>query len=560
MRIIKKEGRAFPESIFLRFSYDPDIVQKLKKCEKRHFHSDTKEWEFPEWYEPVIRKEFAKELSMTEIGEPIELEPIEVDLNLGKVPENYVLKVPLLEHQMIAIQYAQTHDKFLLGDSMGLGKTGVAITISANKNIKHCLIICGVNSIKWNWKNEIEKFSYKDSRFLGQKVNKKGQIKIGENKDKIKDLENFDEVKEFYIITNIESLQNEKISNKLIELCQKGEIGMIILDEAHKCCNPEAKRTEALLALNTKYKLAMTGTPLMNNPLDLYTILKWLDVEKRSYWAFRSEYLITKNAERIDPKTGRRYPFKKPFAYINLDVLQRKLSTIMLRRLKQDVLNLPEKLFIDEIVEMEKDQNDLYKSILEEVLPELENAKTMQNALTQMLKLRQVTSAANSIVPECSCAKLTRAEELVDEAVANNDSVVIFSNWTTVTNIIYKKLSRYNPALITGKVEINKRNEEEKRFQNGETKVLIGTCGAMGTGLNFTKGSIVIFIDEPWTMATKEQNVDRCHRIGQTKNVTVYTLITKDTVDEKVHQILLTKGDLSKALVDTSCIRQILNN
>lgn len=559
MRIIKKDGEAFENSIYLSFKYDPVIVEKVKRFGKRSYHPDTKEWELPANLEEQVREIFKEELNIFEVGEPVELPPIHIDMNLGELPADYVTKVKPYEHQITAMKYAQTHDKFLLGDDMGLGKTGVAITIAANRPIKHCLVVCGVNSIKWNWKREIETFSYKESRFLGQKTSKKtGKITIGTAKDKINDLDNFQDIKEFFIITNVETLQNETIVSKLEQLCRKQEIGMIIVDEAHKCCSADSKQTQGLLKLRPKYRLAMTGTPLMNNPLDLYAILSWLDVEKRNFWSFKSYYCVLEEKTAENPKTHKTIRYKKITGYKNLAELQERLANVMIRRLKTDTIDLPEKTFIDEVVEMEKDQEKLYNDWLEELLPEIIKEKNLKNALTKMLRLRQITSAAETVDEKCSCAKLDRMEELVTQATSNNNSVVIFSNWTTVTDVIMKRLKDYSPALITGKVDVNRRNEEEKRFQSGETKVLIGTCAAMGTGLNFTKGNVVIFVDEPWTMAVKNQNTDRCHRIGQKNPVTVYTLITKDTVDEKVHQILETKGDLAKALVDTSCICEIL--
>lgn len=554
MKIERKKGEVFKDAIYLSFRYSPEMVEKVKNFKRYHYHADTKEWELPAEYEMKIREVFEKELSIYDVNEPIVLDPVKVNQELGVIPANYKFKVEPFEHQKIAIQYALTHDKFLLGDEMGTGKTKMSIDISSNKNIKHCLIVCGINGIKWNWKNEIEKFSDKKCRFLGQKVSKKtGKITIGTAKDKLNDVLSIPGAEEFYFITNIESLRDEKISDELAKMCRLNQIGMVIVDEMHKCTNPESKQTQGLMKLNPSYKLAMTGTPLMNNPLDLYTILFWLGVEKGNYWQFKSKYCVME-----DRKTSSGHRFKEIVGYKNLKELQIRLANLMLRRTKEEVLDLPEKIIVDEYVEMEKKQQALYDDTLTEIVPQIKECKDLNNALKRMMQLRRVTSCPSSIDPDVECAKLDRMEQLVEECVLNNKSVIIFSNWTTVTDEIVKRLKKYKPSLVTGKVAEADRAEAIERFQKGETKIIIGTMGAMGTGLNLTKASVEIFVDEPWTEAVKSQCEDRAHRIGQKNNITIYNLITKDTLDEQVHSLLKSKKDLSLALVDNSSIERFV--
>ena len=554
MKIERKKGEVFNDAIYLSFRYSPEMVEKVKNFKRYHYHPDTKEWELPAEYETKIREVFEKELSIYDINEPIVLEPVKINQELGVIPDTYKFKVEPFEHQKIAIQYALTHNKFLLGDEMGTGKTKMSIDISSNKNIKHCLIVCGINGIKWNWKNEIEKFSDMKCRFLGQKIGKKtGKISIGTAKDKLKDVLSIPGAEEFYFVTNIETLRDEKISDELAKMCKLGQIGMVIVDEMHKCTNPESKQTQGLLKLNPKYKLAMTGTPLMNNPLDLYTILYWLDVERGNYWQFKSKYCVM---EERTTSSGRRY--KEIVGYKNLKELQLRLANLMLRRTKEEVLDLPEKIVVDEYVEMEKKQQNLYDDVLTEIVPQIKECKDLNNALKKMMQLRRVTSCPSSIVPDVECAKLDRMEQLVEECVLNKKSVIIFSNWTTVTDEIVRRLKKYRPALVTGKVAETERAEAIERFQKGDTKIIIGTVGAMGTGLNLTKATVEIFVDEPWTEAVKSQCEDRAHRIGQKNNITIYNLITKDTLDEQVHSLLKSKKDLSLALVNNSSIERFV--
>lgn len=549
MKIIKKQGINYQNSIFVNFKYSPTVVERIKQIPGRRFIPETKEWEFPADKEEEIRKEFANELSVFDVGEPIDLPPIKVDLKLGEIPKDFFFKCKPYDHQVTAVKYSQTHDKFLLGDEMGTGKTKMSIDISSNKNIEHCLIICGINAVKWNWKNEIEKFSNKTCRFLGQRINKKGKINIGKTQAKIDDLNNFDSIEEFYIITNIETLRNKDIVSKLKELCDNGSIGMIVVDEIHKCTNPQCAQTDGLLQLNTKYKMALTGTPLMNNPVDLYAILKWLNVENGNFWAFKNYYCVF---EKKKNKQNKKY--NELVGYKNLIELQTKLANVMLRRTKDEVLDLPDKIIIDEYVEMEDQQRTLYENCLAEVLPEIQNSKSLKNALTKMLRLRQITSFANFFDPKSDCAKLDRMEELVEEAIANKRSIIIFTIFKHTADEIGRRLKKYCPSVISGDTNEQDRNTALNNFQMGKTNIIVGTVGTIGTGLNLTRATVEIFIDEPWTEAVKKQCEDRAHRIGQKENVVIYNLLTKDTVDEGVHKILATKKDLSLALVDNFSI------
>ena len=148
-------------------------------------------------------------------------------------------------------------------------------------------------------------------------------------------------------------------------------------------------------------------------------------------------------------------------------------------------------------------------------------------------------------------AKLDRMEELVDDAIENGKKVVIFSNWTQMTDIIYNRLhQKYPLSLITGQTADNVRQVNVNEFQEGSSKIIIGTIGAMGTGLTLTAGTVLIFMDHPWNRALYDQAVDRCHRIGQNNNITIYNLITKNTIDERIWELVQRKGLISDAIVD----------
>lgn len=292
----------------------------------------------------------------------------------------------------------------------------------------------------------------------------------------------------------------------------------------------------------------------MNQPFDLFIILKWLGYEKHAFGAFKHHY-----AEYGG------YGGYEVVGYKNLDELQERLDEIMLRRKKEEVLDLPEKTYISEYVEMSAKQKKVYDEVTMEIKSSIDQIKMANNPLAELIRMRQATGYTgilSSTIQES--AKLDRMEELVEEAKQNGKKVVIFSNWTQMTDAIYDRLVRnYKVAQITGETKDAERQSIVENFQNLKYDVIIGTSGAMGTGLTLTAGTVEIFLDEPWNMALKEQCVDRCHRIGQKNNLTVYTLMCKNTIDERIHELVEKKGVMADALVDGKLnkenAREILN-
>jgi SNF2 family DNA or RNA helicase len=310
----------------------------------------------------------------------------------------------------------------------------------------------------------------------------------------------------------------------------------------HNCKNPASQQGKGILKIQPECRIAMTGTPLMNTPFDLYIILKWLGYEGHSFSAFKNHYALYGGFGGYEV-VGYRY----------LDELQKQLDKIMLRRLKKDVLDLPEKTHIDEYVEMTPKQAQIYREISSEIRMNIDQIKMANNPLAELIRMRQATGYTgilSSTIKES--AKLDRMEELVEEAVENGKKVVIFSNWTQMTLPIYNRLAvKYRGAYITGEVDSDQRQAHVKQFQEDDNcKFIVGTIGAMGTGLTLTAGTVEIFMDEPWNRANKEQAEDRCHRVGTTENITIYTILCKNTIDERIHELVERKGQMADALVD----------
>lgn len=308
----------------------------------------------------------------------------------------------------------------------------------------------------------------------------------------------------------------------------------------HNCKDPSSIQGKHLLKLQADSMISMTGTPLMNNPLDLFIHLKWLGYEKHTFYSFKNHYCIMGG-----------FGGYQVMGYRHLDQLKEQFEDIMLRRLKKDVLDLPEKIYQDEFVEMTPKQEKIYKEVKMEVQQNIDKVTSAINPLAEMIRLRQATDYTgilSSTVLES--AKLERLDELLEEIIGNGHKAIIFSNWTSMTNPTYERYkNKYNPAIITG--EVKDRVEQEKKFMEDDScKILIGTTGAAGTGLTLTAATYVIFLDEPWNRAIREQAEDRAHRIGTKDNVTIITMMCKNTIDERIHDLVEQKGKMADLMID----------
>ena len=542
-------------SAFVSFEYDSNLVSIIKSMGTRVYIPDKKTWEIPESAVPMLMSRL-HDYDVLLRGEMRH----ETPESHAQLPSGFVFTTKPYKHQMEGVIYGLEHESFLLGDDQGLGKTKEIIDIAMCRKqtdgIKHCLIICGINGNKYNWADEVKIHSREDSWILGTRFTKRPPIKMieGSTKDKMEDLNNIPH--QFFWITNIETLRGgsfkEKqgkrtvirfpIAEKIQELCDKGIIGMIAFDEAHKAKNPDSQQGKALLSIDCKGpKIPMSGTFVLNNPLDLYLPLRWSGFETHSFYAYKQHYC----------KMGG-FGGKEIVGYKNLDELRSMVSKVMLRRVKGDVLDLPPKVHTIEWVDAYPEQKSLYKDVRDQVRDNIDKVKVRPDPLSEMLRLRQVTGYPGILSSTVTkSAKMDRMEELVEEEVSVGGKAIIFSNWSEMTNVIRHKLKKYNPAYITGEVGSVQRMEEKDRFQNDPNcKVMIGTIGALGTGFTLTAAQLVIFVDEPWNRGIKDQAEDRAHRIGTRGTVRVVTILTRDTVDEGVYNLVQKKGKMADLLVD----------
>lgn len=534
------------DKAYLTFKFDNEAIAVIRSLEERKWNPNKKQWQIDVQDVPILQKRLDNykfiingEIPKKVVQKSVSKKP------LFSMPKGFEFKTRPFEHQTEGFEYGLTHDRFLLGDEQGLGKTkqviDIAVAKKLSKGYKHCLIVCGVNGLKWNWRNEIKTHSNESSWILGQRAKKNG-IQIGSTKDKLNDVINLDHISAYFIITNVETLRSKEIAEALAKRCKDHTIGVVAIDEIHKCKNPSSQQGKGILKIQSDCRIAMTGTPLMNTPLDLFIILKWLGYENHAFYAFRQHYCVMGG-----------YGGYEVVAYRNLDELNKRLQSIMLRRLKKDVLDLPEKTPVDEFVEMTPKQSVIYKEVDMNIRGNIDKIASSPNPLAMLIRLRQATGYTGILSSEIKeSAKLDRMEEIVDEATENGKKVVIFSNWTQITDEVVARLKKkYHCILITGETKDSDRQNLVDSFQtNDEVKVAIGTIGAMGTGITLTAGSVMIFLDEPWNTALKDQAIDRCHRIGTKENLTIYTIMAHGTIDERIHELVEKKGIMSDALVD----------
>ncbi len=528
-------------NVYVEFPYNPQIVEKVKAIPGRTWNPKDKNWWIPRCY----LDRFISSLG----GYNYVIDDIENKKDFEKAKQ-FKFKTAPFKHQIEGFEFGKQMDLYLLGDEQGLGKTKQAIDTAVYKKLlygyKHSLIVCGVKTLIYNRKQEIQNHSDEECIILGQKEKKtKNGIKLvsGDNKSKLEDLKNIDNLP-YFIITNVETIRkraDNKVFSMLKTYIDSGKIGMVIVDEFHKCKNPISQQGSALLELKPQTRIALTGTPIMNNPLDLYSLLNWLDIEKHNYYAFKYHYCYLDG-------------FKQVVGFRNLEELSEKLNSVMLRRKKEDVLDLPPKIYTTEYLEMDTPQLKIYEEVRKALATQVDKILLSPNPFAQLIRLRQATAFTGilSSTVRVSC-KYDRALDIVEEVTSGGGKVVIFSQWTQVLDPLIKVLQDegYNPAIITGKITEDKKEYYKQEFEtNDNCKVLLGTIDSMGTGLTLTQANTCIFLDSPWNKSTKEQAEDRLHRIGTKGTVNIITLVCKDTIDERVEEIVYNKGMLSDAIVD----------
>ena len=506
-------------SLFLSFPFNQEIIGIIKSYDKYAYDKKTYTWEMP-----VNSLSYLLD-NITYISD--------ITLKLYKEDENKVHYFPKLEyktkpfqHQLEGIEYGLNHDQWMLLDQPGLGKSKTIINLAeelkAQKGLQHCLIICGINTLKANWKKEIKTHSNLSFRVIGEKVSKKGNVSYATIKERANELKQ--PLDAFFYIINVESLRSDDVIDAIKN--SKNTIDMIVFDEVHKAANTSSQQGHNLLKLkNHKYKIALTGTLLTNNPLNAYLPLKWIGVEQSTLTNFKSQYCEFGG-----------FGGYQIVGYKNIDILKEEIDKCSLRRTK-DLLNLPPKNIINEMVEMSDSHRKFYENVKDGVKEECDKIELKaNNVLALTTRLRQATSCPSILTSEdIVSSKIERCIDLVDEIVSQGDKVVIMSAFKEPVYQLQKLLKDYNPLIGTGDVGDDQVSKNIDLFQTDpKYKVFIGTHAKMGTGVTLNAARYLIMIDCPWTAAVTEQVEDRIHRITNKEPVFIYRLICEGTIDELV--------------------------
>lgn len=464
---------------------------------------------------------------------------------------------------------------YLCGDFIVTHNTVESMNLSIyNKKqykFKHCLIICCINTSKYNWYNDILYHTNGKERpyILGTRLKKD---KVTERQstgsaEKLKDLvtghmygDKSAPKLPYFIILNIEALRHKQsriypITDQICKMIDAGKINMIVIDEIHKNASPSSIQGKQLLRIkkytgNTAEWIPITGTPIVNKPTDVFVPLKLIDgTAFNSYYAWNQHFCIMGG-----------FGGHEIVGYKNIPELKNMLESNMIRRLKEDVLDLPPKIFYTEYVENSSYQKNLYDKVANDIISNKENILRGLNPLSSMLRLRQINDAPEIVDLDMKVdkyylnknAKMKRLIEMLDDANERGEKSLVFSNWVEPLRTLYKFVSkRYGVCCCTGTMSTEDREKHKKAFQtNPKYSVMIGTVGAMGTSHNLSAAHNVFFLDEPWTSTDKEQAIDRAHRANTTHSVNVITLIVKGTVDDRVHDIVYSKDQMSKYIVD----------
>lgn len=538
MKIQQRKNKKIPggTSLFISFNFNQKIIDAIKETKYYSYDKSTREWEVP----------------LTSLSQIIDTVCYIEDIELDLIDEQQIIKrVPILidtyksqpfKHQLDGIIYGLNHNKWLLLDEPGLGKTLTTILLAeelkAQENIEHCLIICGINTLKSNWEKEIKRHSNLDCIILGKKTNSKGNVTYSSISDRCLQIKN--KIEQFFIIVNIETIR----SSDFIEALRTSEnkIDMVVFDELHKAKSSNSIQGHNLLKLpNVKYKIGLTGTLILNDPLDCYLPLRWIEKENCSLTNFKNYYC----------EYGGQF-HNIVVSFKNTQLLKEQIAECSLRRNKS-LLNLPPKIIVEELLDMEDDQMKFYSEVKDGIKESVDRVKlTATSLLSLVTRLRQATVCPSILTTtSISSVKINRAYELVEEIVSNNNKVVIFSTFKEPLNVLYDKLKEYHPLLCTGDIKDDIISSNIENFQtDNQYKVILCTHSKMGTGVTLTAATYEIFLDQCWNSGLELQSEDRCHRVGTTDTVTIYKLICNNTIDERVADIVKTKEALADYIVD----------
>jgi SWI/SNF-related matrix-associated actin-dependent regulator 1 of chromatin subfamily A len=418
---------------------------------------------------------------------------------------------PPLPHQKESIQKLVENKKFILADDMGLGKTTSTIIAALETGAKKILIICPA-TLKINWKREVENYTDRP-------------IYICEGK-------NFS-TEEDFIIINYDILKNfhdpkKKDSSQILG----ANFDLVIVDEAHYIKNAQAQRTKLIndIVKNIDRIWLLTGTPMTSRPIDYYNLLNLADSPVAKNWM---AYVI-RYCAGYQFKVGPRKVWNVMGAS-NLEELRERTSNTILRRLKEDVLDLPEKIITPVYLKLKSNN---YEELMGEYYnwyeKNTEESKSLTVQFTKLTKVRQV------IADE----KVKHTIELAENIIEQDKKVIIFCNFTDSLNEIVKHFGKSAVKVDGSMSKIERQNSVDQFQENEKIKVFVGNIKAAGVGITLTAAEAVIINDLSFVPGDISQAEDRAYRYGQKNNVLVYYPIFENTIEGIIYDILNNKKQI----------------
>jgi superfamily II DNA or RNA helicase len=441
-----------------------------------------------------------------------------------------LLKQPLLPYQLDGVAFAVGAGRAILADEMGLGKTiqgvGVAELLAREVGIRKVLIVCPA-SLKSQWRGEIERFSDRTTELVSGPASGRARAYCSDA---------------FFTLCNYEQVLKDILH------IEKTRWDLIVLDEGQRIKNWEAKTSRVIKGLVSRFALVLTGTPLENRLDDLHSVVAFVDPHRLG-----PSFRFLHRHQRRD-EDGVLRGFK------NLDDLRERLRPILLRRTRESVrLDLPPRTVEILRIPPTEEQKTLHDAHMRTVAQIVrKHYLTEMDLLRLRMALLMCRMAADSTFlvdkqkPGWS-TKLERLGDLFDGIATEPDrKVVLFSEWTTMLDLIEPLLQKRKLAFVRldGSVPQKKRQLLVSQFQSDPRTRLFLTTNAGSTGLNLQAANTVINVDLPWNPAVLEQRIARAHRMGQTRAVSVYVLVTEQTLEESLLSTLSSKRDLAMAALD----------
>jgi len=473
----------------------------------------------------------------TQIIDDIHYEDVEVDIDFEKYQKLDKRGWKAFKHQEDGIKFLLKNKKCILADSMGLGKTYQSIVAALESESERILIICP-SSLKINWMREIENFCSKDdvSIINGNYWNPSKFTIV-----------NYDVLKNFHTVAEKnKEYEDWELMRNIVEFSPD----LIILDEAHFIKNHNSKRGAILKDLSKNFGCErfwlLTGTPIANRPMDYYNLLSIIDSPLTTNWVhFAKTYCEGKRFRK-----GGKYIWVTKGAS-NLDELSSKTKRTILRRKKEEVLDLPPKLVTPIYLELEN--VTAYKSVWETYLEKrrLEGKKgNPAKDIVEMTLLR--TFIAMETVPY--------SIEKAEEALEQDKKVIIFCNFNDEMDAFNRHFGN-KAACVRGGMSDKQKQLSVDRFQEDDScKVFVGQIKAAGVGLTLTKAEIVIMNSLDWVPGNHEQAEDRAYRIGQKETVNIYYMLIDDTIDTLVWDILNEKKKIIGTIMgEDDIINEFIN-